>query len=83
MARQQDPKSTSPPVASVPSSWVVHLGELLDERGFSSEPILRHCAIDPDLLPSSEGRVGLPQFASLVSEALRVTGDSALGLGRR
>ncbi|MCP4004352.1 MAG: AraC family transcriptional regulator [bacterium] len=67
-------------MASVPSSWVLRFAELLDEKGFSSDPILRHCAIDPGLLQKSEGRVTLAQFAALVTEALRVTGDHGLGL---
>jgi AraC-like DNA-binding protein len=80
VARNQNLKSASPPVASVPSSWIRHLAELLDDKGFPSEPILRRCAIEPDLLTRSEGRIGLVQFASLVTEALYVTGDRDLGL---
>jgi AraC-like DNA-binding protein len=80
VARQQKQKSVNAPVASVPSSWVLHLGELLDEKGFSPEPILRRCGIEPDLSPEGDGRVGVAQFASLVTEALRITGDSGLGL---
>ncbi|MCP5065046.1 MAG: AraC family transcriptional regulator [bacterium] len=45
-----------------------------------SEPVLRGCAIDPDLLSQRDGRVGMPQFASLVTQALRTTGDQGLGL---
>ncbi|MCP5067596.1 MAG: AraC family transcriptional regulator [bacterium] len=67
-------------MASVPGSWILQLARLLDEKGFSSEPVLRRCAIDPDLLSQSESRVGMERFASLVTEALQVTGDSGLGL---
>jgi AraC-like DNA-binding protein len=80
VVRQWKLKSVSSAVASVPSSWILHLGELLDEKGFSSEPILQRCGIEPDLLREGEGRVDLVQFASLVTEALRITGDSGLGL---
>ncbi|MCP5044686.1 MAG: AraC family transcriptional regulator, partial [bacterium] len=67
-------------MASVPGSWILQLARLLDEKGVSSEPVLRRCAIDPDLLSQSESRVGMERFASLVTEALQVTGDSGLGL---
>ncbi|MBW2269963.1 MAG: AraC family transcriptional regulator [Deltaproteobacteria bacterium] len=72
-------------MASAPASWVLDLGALLDEKGFSSEPIFRRCGIDPDLSPEGESHVSLTQFASLVTEALHITGDSGLGLeyGRR
>lgn len=80
MAQQRDLKSAVPPATNVPSSWILRLAELLDERGHSSDQILRHCAIDPDLLAKAEGRVALAQFASLVTEALRITGDQGLGL---
>ncbi len=80
MARQQSLKTANPHGASVPSSWILRLAEVLDEEGFASEPIVRRCTIDPGVLASSEGRVGLAQFASLVREALRITGNSGLGL---
>jgi AraC-like DNA-binding protein len=85
VASRQKLKSTSSPVASAPASWVLSLGALLDEKGFPSEPIFRRCGIDPDLSPEGESRVSLARFASLVTEALHVTGDSGLGLeyGRR
>jgi AraC-like DNA-binding protein len=85
VASQQKLKSTSSPLASVPASWVLDLGALLDEKGFPSEPIFRRCGIDPDLSPEGESHVSLAQFASLVTEALHITGDSGLGLeyGRR
>ncbi len=80
MAQQQELRSASTSAASVPSSWILRLGELLDEKGFSPQPILRRCGIDADLLPKSEGHVGLAEFGSLVTEALRTTGDHGLGL---
>jgi AraC-like DNA-binding protein len=85
VAREEKLKSTSSPVASAPTSWVLHLGALLDEKGFSSESIFQRCGIDPELSPEGEGHVSVVQFASLVTEALHVTGDSGLGLeyGRR
>jgi len=73
-------RSVSPPESSVPSSWIRHLGELLEEKGFPPEPALRRCGIAPELLAANDGRVRLAQFASLVTEALRMTGDSDLGL---
>ena len=80
MTRQDRPNSTSTPVAKVPNSWILHLGTLLDDRGCSSESIFRRCGIELDLPSEGENRVSSGQFASLVSEALRVTGDSGLGL---
>jgi AraC-like DNA-binding protein len=41
---------------------------------------LRRCGIDPNLSAEGDERVSLMQFASLVTEALRITGDSGLGL---
>jgi len=67
-------------VARVPSSWILHLGALLDEKGFPAAPIMRRCGIDPDLSPQDDGQVSQVQFASLVTEALRITDDSGLGL---
>ncbi|MBW2416811.1 MAG: AraC family transcriptional regulator [Deltaproteobacteria bacterium] len=80
MADSQEPKSTPSPPGSVPASWILHLGALLDEKGFPSATVFQRCGIDPDLSPEDEDPVGLAQFASLVTEALDVTGDSGLGL---
>ena len=63
-----------------PSSWVVHFGELLEEKGFPFEPIFRRSGIEPDLLAEDEDSVSLAQFASLLGDGLRTTGDSGLGL---
>jgi AraC-like DNA-binding protein len=78
-------RSASSPVASVPSSWILHFGALLEEKGFPSEPVFRRCGIDPDLSAEDEDGVELVQFASLVANGLRISGDSGLGLeyGRR
>jgi AraC-like DNA-binding protein len=67
-------------VTSVSSSWILHFGEVLAEKGFSPDPIFRRCGIEPERLQDSEGRVDLVQFAALVNEGLRITGDSGLGL---
>ncbi len=73
-------KLASSRVTSVPSSWVLHFGALLDEKGFASEPVFRRCGIDPDLSAEDEDGVSLVEFASLVAAGLRITGDSGLGL---
>ncbi|MBW2293578.1 MAG: AraC family transcriptional regulator [Deltaproteobacteria bacterium] len=72
--------ASSSALASVPSSWILHFGALLDEKGFPFEPVFRQCGIDPDLSAEDEDGVSLVQFASLVANGLRITGDSGLGL---
>ncbi|MDP6978986.1 MAG: AraC family transcriptional regulator [Myxococcota bacterium] len=80
MAGKPSLKSARLSKSSVPSGWVRYLAELLAEKGFPPEPLLRRCEIDPAVLTKNEERIGLIQFASLVNEAMRTTGDSDLGL---
>ena len=76
----QSLKTKNSPAACAPNSWVVHFGELLEEKGFPSERIFRRNGIDPDLLVQGESGASLAQFAALVGDGLRTTGDSGLGL---
>lgn len=73
-------RSKKSPEGCVPGSWILHFGALLAEMGFPSGPVFERCGIDPDLSPEGEDQVSLEQFASLVTDGLRLTCDSGLGL---
>ncbi len=66
----------SPPMTGVPSSWILNFGELLDEKGVSSEQIFRRCGIDPDLVSDTEARIHTDPFDGFCPKAGVRAGDA-------
>lgn len=69
----------------VPPHVAAELVRLLEERGFEPSVALLDTGIEPALLAGPRSRLSYRQLRALLASALRLTGDSTLGLalGRR
>ncbi|MGW3011055.1 AraC family transcriptional regulator [Streptomyces sp. NPDC001219] len=70
-------RSTS---ATIQPSILRHLLVVCDARGVDLRPALTSVGLAPDLLQSAQLRVSYRQGSAVIREALRLTGDSGLGL---
>lgn len=73
----KDPYGLQQP--SIPVSYLQLLVEILAERGVGLEQLLRGVAIDPGLLNRPEARMSPHQWTLLALNALKLSGDPALG----
>lgn len=64
---------------SIPISYLQLLVEIVTERGFRLEQLLVGVPIDSDLLSRPEARMSAQQWTLLALNAIRLTGDPALG----
>ena len=66
--------------ATIPPSIVRYLKLVLMRRGLDLQPALSAVGLEPDILDSPDLRSSYRQGSAVIKQALRMTGDSGLGL---